>query len=279
LFGLIGDPALSPDGKRLALSIRDLTSQIWIKELDDGPLSKLSVNGRNNSRPAWEADGRSVAFVSEQGAGRDLYRRIADGSRPDTLLLHEKSLLSDVVLSRDGKWMVYKTGVKPGDGDLFARRAGTDSSIVLVATAAYETSPTLSPDGRWLAFVSTESGTAEVYVRPFPNTADGRWQISAQGGQEPVWAHSGKELFYRVAGAANAQMVMDITPGATFVPGARRVLFPLTRYTLDVSHPQYTISPDDRRFIMIRATESDRLDHLIAVENFFEVLSARVPPR
>jgi hypothetical protein len=150
---------------------------------------------------------------------------------------------------------------------------------VLAATAATETSPALSPDGRWLAYVSDESGTAEVYVRPFPNTGDGRWQVSAQGGQEPVWAHSGKELFYRVAGTANAQMVMEVTPGPTFVPGARRMLFPLGRYSLSLSHQQYAVTPDDRRFVMIRATESDRVDHLIAVENFFEVLRARVPRR
>ena len=82
-----------------------------------------------------------------------------------------------------------------------------------------------------------------------------------------------------MAGTANAQLVMDVTPGPMFVPGPRRVLFPLTRYSLNLSHQQYAVSPDDRRFVMIRATESDRLDHLISVENFFEVLRARVPPR
>jgi serine/threonine-protein kinase len=279
LFGLIMDPALSPDGKRLALATRELTSQIWVKDLDEGPFSKLTLNGRDNTRPAWSSDGRSVAFVSEQNGARDVYHRLADGSRAETPLLHETRPVSEVVLSHDGAWVIYRTGVSSGEGDLYARRVGTDSSIVLVATAASETSPALSPDGRWLAYVSDESGTAEVYVRPFPNTVDGRWQISAQGGQEPVWSHSGKELFYRVAGTANAQLVMDVTPGPMFVPGPRRVLFPLTRYSLNLSHQQYAVSPDDRRFVMIRATESDRLDHLISVENFFEVLRARVPPR
>jgi hypothetical protein len=102
-------------------------------------------------------------------------------------------------------------------------------------------------------------------VRPFPNTANGRWQISTQGGQEPVWAHSGNELFYRVAGATNTQMVMDVAPGASFVPGARRVLFPLVRYRVSLAHTQYTVSPDDRRFIMFRASESERVDNLVAV--------------
>jgi Tol biopolymer transport system component len=274
LAGLIDDPSLSRDGKRLALSMGGLTPQIWIKDLERGTLSKLSLSGQSNIRPAWTADGRAVAFVSDRAGKRQVYQRLADGSQPETLLLDEKRPVADIFFSRDGAWLIYETG-----GDLFARRIGTDSSIALAATAASETSAALSPDGRWLAYVSNESGTPEVYVRPFPNTANGRWQISTQGGQEPVWAHSGRELFYRVGGATNAQMVMDIAPGASFVPGARRLLFPLVRYSLSLTHAQYTMSPDDRRFIVIRATESDRAEHLIAVENFFEVLTSRVPRR
>jgi Tol biopolymer transport system component len=276
-FGLISDPALSPDGKRLAVSITELTSQIWIRDVE-GLLSRLSLNGQENVRPAWGHDGQSVAFVSDQRTDRDLFRRLADGSQPETLLLDEKRPVEEIAFSRDGAWVIYRTGSIPRERDLYARRIGTDSSIVLVATAAAETSPALSPDGRWLAYVSNESGTSDVYVRPFPNTGDGRWQISSQGGQEPVWAHSGKELFYRVAGTTNAQMVMDVMPGRTFVPGARRMLFPLTRYSLSATHQQYAVAPDGR-FLMIRTTESDRLDHLVAVENFFEVLKARVPRR
>jgi eukaryotic-like serine/threonine-protein kinase len=277
--GIITDPALSPDGKRLAVTIRELVAQIWVKELDQGPLSKLTVDSRNNVRPAWSADGRSVAFVSERGPNRDLYQRLADGSRPAALLLDAERPVEESVFSRDGAWLVYRTGSFVAEGDLRARRLGADSSIALVATPAYETSPALSPDGRWLAYVSDESGTSEVYVRPFPNTGDGRWQISAQGGQEPVWARSGRELFYRTAGAAAQQMVMEILPGKTFVPGARRVLFPLPRYYLNPSHAQYAVTPDGRRFVMIRASESDRTDQLVVVENFFEELRARAVRR
>jgi serine/threonine-protein kinase len=277
LFGLISDPVLSRDGKRLAVTTRQMGSEIWIKDLEQGTLSKLSLNGKSNVRPAWTGDGRTVAFMSDQRGRREVYQRLADGSRPETLLLDEKRPVSDIVLSRDGAWAIYT--IQNVSGDLYARRVGTDSSIALAATAANETSPALSPDGRWLAYVSDESGTPEVYVRPFPNTASGRWQISTQGGQEPVWANSGKELFYRVAGSTNAQMVMNVGPGVSFVPGARHLLFPLGRFNASPAHAQYTISADDRRFVMIRAMESDRVDHLIAVENFFEVLKMRVPRR
>jgi serine/threonine-protein kinase len=270
--GLIGDPALSPDGRRLAVSTRELASHVWIKELGQGPLSKLTVEGRNNVRPAWSADGRSVAFASDRAANRDVYQQLADGSRPATLLLDVERPVEEAVFSRDGAWLVYRTGTAV-EGDLYARQLGTDSSIVLMATPAWETSPALSPDGRWLAYVSNESGTAEVYVRPFPNTGDGKWQISVQGGQEPVWAHSGRELFYRTTGPAAAQqMVIDIIPGRTLVPGARRTLFPLTRFLLGSAHQQYAVAPDDQRFVMIRAIEQDRSDYLVVVENFFEEL-------
>ncbi len=201
------------------------------------------------------------------------------GAWAEALILHEKQRIEEVVFSADGAWMIYQLGPSAGQRNLYARRIGTDSSIALVATPANETSPALSPDGRWLAYVSTESGVTEVYVRPFPNTADGRWQISAQGGQEPVWSHSGKELFYRVAGTTMAQMVMDVAPGRTFTPGARRTLFSLSRYALSPTHQQYAVTPDGKRFLMIRAIESNPQDHLIGVENFFDVLRARVPRR
>jgi serine/threonine-protein kinase len=277
-FGLIADPTISPDGKRLAVSTTELTSQIWVRDLEQGLLSRVSLTGQENVRPAWSADGRSVVYVSDRRTDRDLFQRLADGSQPETLLMDEKLPLEEVAFSSDGVWMIYRAGSILGERDLYARRIGSDSSIVLVATAASESSPALSPDGRWLAYVSTESGTEEVYVSPFPNTGERRWKISAQGGQEPVWSYSGNELFYRVAGTTNAQMVMDVSAGSTFVPGARRVLFPLTRYSMSATHQQYAVARDGR-FLMIRATESNRLDHLVAVENFFEVLKARVPRR
>jgi len=280
VVGLLGDPALSPDGRRLAITVRDLVSQLFIKDFDQGPFSMLTAGGRNSFRAAWTADGRSVAFVTQQiaaNAGRELYQRPADGSRDATPLAAGLSQVEEVTFSRDGVWLLYRTGVSPGERDLYARRLGADSSIALATTGADETAPALSPDGRWLAYVSNESGAHEVYVRPFPNIGDGRWQISTQGGAEPVWAHSGRELFYRTTGATiDTQMVMQVTAGSTFIPGARRALFPLVRFVTDDNHPQYAVSPDGQRFVMIRTTEASRTDHLVVVENFFEVLRAQV---
>ena len=277
--GLLSDPALSMDGKRLAIGVRELSSHIMIKELDQGPVSRLTTGSSNNWRAAWMPDGRSVGYVSQAIAprsNRDVYQRPADGSRPPTLLLDVDDNIDKAVFSRDGTWMIYQAIRSPGLRDLFARRLGSDTSIALVATRADEKAPALSPDGHWLAYVSNESGTQEVYVRPFPNTADGRWQISVSGGAEPVWAHSGRELFYRSSGAAtDSQMVIGVTTGKSFIPGARKALFPLIRYATDDTYQHYDVAPDDRRFVMLRASQGNRVDQLVVVENFFQVLRSQ----
>ncbi len=143
----------------------------------------------------------------------------------------------------------------------------------LVATEFRETSPAVSPDGRWLAYASNESGRYEVYVRPFPNTNDFKWLVSTDGGREPVWAHSGRELFYR--GNGN-QMVVEVLPGPTFVTGERRTLFSVQGFRSVTVHQQYDVTPDDQRFVMIRNRSVEERGELILVENFFEELKAKV---
>jgi Tol biopolymer transport system component len=146
----------------------------------------------------------------------------------------------------------------------------------LAATGFQETAPAVSPDGRWLAYVSNETGGPEVYVRPFPNVDDGRWLVSTNGGTEPVWAHSGRELFYR-----NGQrdlVAVAVLPGEAFTTGEQRTLFSTQPYRADVYHRMYDITPDDQRFVMIRVQAEGGQDEvqLIVVENFFEELKAKV---
>jgi serine/threonine-protein kinase len=267
-------PALSPDGTQLAVNISaNNEQQIWVRELDRGPLQKLTFSGTLNFRPAWTPDGLSVAFVSDRGDNRDLYVRRADGSAQAELLLDEGRIIDEITYSPDGEWLVYRLG-SGGGRDLYARRVGADSApVALVATEFEETSPTVSPDGRWLAYNSNESGRYEVYVLPFPNTNEGKWLISTDGGQEPVWAHSGRELFYK--GSGNL-MVVEVLPGATFVTGERRVLFSTQGFHSGTVHRQYDVTPDDQRFVMIRNIEEQEASELIVVENFFEELKAKV---
>ena len=131
----------------------------------------------------------------------------------------------------------------------------------------------LSPDERWLAYVSDESGRREVYVRPFPNVDEARWLVSAGGGTEPLWSHSGRELFYRSGN--NDMVAVEILAGQTFSRGELRVLFSMRDYPSVPNHPNYDVGPDDQRFIMIRLEEGDVESDIVMVVNWFEELKAK----
>jgi serine/threonine-protein kinase len=264
-------PRLSPDGSRLAVAITDPTgTQVWIKQLDQGPLSKLTFEGTVTGRANWHPDGQSLVFRSIRGENSDLYSRRADGGAPTELIMDDEVDLSEVLYSPDGDWLVYRRG-----GDLFAQRVGSDDEAVALASGdSWEGQPSISPDGRWIAFVSGESGTPEVFVHPFPNTGDARWQISTDGGSEPVWAHSGRELFYR---SLDQQLIsVDVLEGGTFIPGDRRALFSMQQFASSASSAFYDVAPGDERFVMVRIGTGDDAGQIVFVENFVEELRQRL---
>jgi len=145
--------------------------------------------------------------------------------------------------------------------------------VPLAATEFEEYSPALSPDGRWLAYASDESRRSEVYVRPFPGAGTAKWQVSREGGTEPVWAHSGRELFYR--NAAGDLVAADVAPGPSFRVASERVLFPAREYVSDARDRNYTVSPDDRSFLFVRP-QAGASSQLVVVLNWFEELKAKV---
>ena len=270
--------ALSPDGRSLAVSVNSGTgigADIWVKQLDAGPLSRLTFEGEPNTRPAWSPDGRSVSYISAAGGTPALYGKRADGSGPATLLARSDRELGEGLVSRDGRWIVVRTVTNTsGSGDILGLRPGIDSiPVPLVATRFTEASPALSPDGRWLAYSSTESGRNEVYVRPFPNADAARWQVSLSGGTEPRWAHGGRELFYR-SGVGDL-VAAEVPAGPTFRVGQQRKLFSASLYLSLGSHQAYDVAPGDRRFIMIRNQQGDETSELVVVENWFEELKAK----
>ncbi len=280
--GWVGDfdtPALSPDGSRLAVALRgDADRDLWVKQLDTGPLSRLTFHEGSDDRPWWTPDGRSVLFVSERGdtrgLARDLYRRRADGvGQAEPVLVLPEPIMQGQ-FSPDGQWLVYRTGVRD-DLDIHARRLrGDTGTVALVAEPDInELSPALSPDGKWLAYVSDESGGWELYVRPFPNVDDGRWQVSTAGGSEPVWAHSGRELFYK--NASDELMSSEVQTSPTFMVGQHRILFSATDYDSYPYHPQYDVTADDQRFVMLKDVSSES-SGLVLVLNWFEELKQRV---
>jgi serine/threonine-protein kinase len=271
--------ALSPDGTRLAASLiaeAGAGEHIWVKQLDRGPASRITFEGAANMRPAWTPDGRSVLFLSDRGSQAGaLYRKRADGTGSAEFLATHEYALAEGALSPDGHWLVTRTSTSlRGSGDILALQIGVDTALVpLLATRIGEVTPALSPDGRYLAYASNESGRREIYVRPFPNVDEARWQVSTNGGIEPVWAHSGQELFYFNLNDELVSAQVQTTP--TFVVGDQRVLFSAVTYARSGLHQSYGVSPDDQRFIMLRI-QGSKDSGLVVIQNFFEELNARV---
>jgi Tol biopolymer transport system component len=279
--GTFSEPSLSSDGRRLAVSRLPNVSydkiaqrnDIWIKHLDRGPSIKLTLEDKTQRYAAWAPDGRSVTFTSNAAGTFDLWTERVDGSKQAVSQVREKRGAYSSRWSPDGKWLVFRTG-DAAHGDILGYRPGIDTvAVPLVATKFGEIAPAISPDGRWLAYTSNESGVYEVYVVPFPNTAASKWAVSTRGGTEPLWSHSGKELFYR--DAAGNMMAVAVRSSETFSTGRSTALFPAGVYFAWPNGAQYAVAPDDRRFLMIRRVTGGRPDELIMVDNWFEELKAK----
>jgi hypothetical protein len=162
---------------------------------------------------------------------------------------------------------------EPDSGDIRAFRPGIDKSpIDLFATKNKEGMPALSPNGRWLAYTSNESGQNEIYVVPFPNVRSGKWAVSAKGGTDPEWSHRGDEIFYRDSAGTLVAAAIKTTP--TINVGRVTPLFSTDALQFfDIGSKNYAVSTDDRRFLMVRRVK-ERAEQVVVVENWFDELSA-----
>ncbi len=278
--GTFSEPSLSPDGSRVAVSLLPdasydriaNASEIWIKRLVGGPGAKLTLEKGTDHYPAWTADGKSVTFSSNVDGSFDLWTKRADGSSQAVMQLHDQRGAFSPRWSPDGKWLVYRTDrFQRGAGDIFGIRPGIDSvPVALVATRFTESAPAISPNGRWLAYSSNEFGENEIYVVPFPNTGAAKWPVTTAGGTEPLWSHSGKELFYR--DVAGNLVAVEVHSNPTFSVGPSTILFPARAYLSFDRGAQYSVAPDDKRFMMIRRVPGGVPDEMIIVDNWFEEL-------
>jgi Tol biopolymer transport system component len=276
--------SLSPDGTRIALDVVGVASpDVWIKQLPAGPLSRLTFDGIASTRPTWTPDGRSVLYLSTPDSGLpSVWKRRADGSTAAELVWRVPGRqMAEALLSGDGQWLIYRIIQPDGNRDIYGVRPGRDTTPMPLLTGPFmEQGAALSPDGRWLAYTSNESGQDEIFVRPFPNTNAGRWQISTRGGSAAHWAHSGRELFFE--GANGDFMVVPITPGATLSPGEPRRLFPLGGALFGSAIvPYYDLTPNDKRFVMVRlaaVNQAPGAGQLVVVENWVEELRRKMQP-
>lgn len=276
--GEFGSPALSPDGRRVAVAIQGQTSMdIWIKQLDRGPSTRLTLDGARNDYPTWTPDGTSVTFTSDRKSPSfDLWTKPVDRSGEPVLEIDQSWAVAEAQWSPDGQWLLHRTSTNVrGAGDIVGQRGGKQAATVpLVATPFTELGPIVSPNGRWMAYTSNETGRREVFVVPFPNVGDARWPVSVGGGGEPLWSRDGRELFYR--NSAGALVSARVEGARDFVVGATRVLFPATDYVQNMARRQYDVSADGERFLFIRSVGAGREGRLILVQNFAEEIRRNV---
>ena len=269
-------PALSPDGRLLAVSVREGTTQLWVRGAN-GTRQKLTESGTVNWRPAWAPDGRSVLFSSNRRGGDtqddfDLYRVPVNGSAQPELLQHHTWGVWEGEFSPDGSWLVFRSDEDNGTSHIRGRRLNGDTALVpLLVGPTSTTQIALSPDGRWIAYTGEVGDGREVYIAPFPDVTFTRL-VSRGGGLEPRWAHSGRELFYRSGDRFTA---VPVAPGATLTLGLPRSLFSVAQYRSARNRQQYDVAPDDQHFVMIRMLAGG-LGEVEYVENWFPELLARV---
>jgi serine/threonine-protein kinase len=278
-------PRVSPDGTQVAVDVRDAESDIWVWSLERATLTRLTFDPLFDRFPVWSPDGRRLAFSSQRDGSRgNLFWQMADGTGQAERVAKggNNSQVFPTSFSPDGTRLVVHgdpNGTQVDDIGIVSLEAGADSGVApLLATMFGEANAQVSPDGRWLAYESNESGKLEAYVRPFPTVDAGRWQVSTGGGAQPVWARSGRELFYR---SGDAVMSVPIETSSSFVARNPVVLFK-GQYAPSLGGRNYDVSPDGRRFLMLKvASGADAPNtpsaRFVIVEDWFEDLKRLVP--
>jgi serine/threonine-protein kinase len=281
---------LSPNGGRVAATIASSGSDvlaaergdIWIGELERGTLIRLTSEGSSFS-PIWTPDGKHVDFGSNRTGKQLMYQIAADGSgKPELLLEGNAGALWPMSWTPGGDLLLYRSPIGPQMAVLRtpASRGEARPDMLEMGAAESRGEGQLSPDGRWIAYESSESGRVEIYVRSFPGLG-GKTPVSAEGGETPRWSRSGRELFYRDP-LKNQLMAVDVQTGSEFRAGHPRALFALRSTNagsgLFVPKQGWDVAPDGERFLVIASPDNQEADvKLQAVVNWFEELKRRVP--
>jgi serine/threonine-protein kinase len=267
--GEFWSPSLSPDGRRVSVAVQGPESRdIWIAQLDRGPRVRLTLDGARNDYPVWTPDGRSVTFTSDRvSPSFDLFTRRSDGTGEPQLEVDAEGAIAEALWSPDRSWLLFRTSTNVrGAGDVMGRHTGRGGPPVPIAASRFtELTPAISPNGRWLAYSTSETGGSEIVVVPFPNAGDSKWPVSADGGAEPVWSRDGRELFYR--NGKRELIAVRVETQGSFSIGAASVLFSDRSFARTDVHQQYDVTPDGRRFIMVRPVGAERSRRLILMRN------------
>ena len=283
--GEFGNPRFSPDGTRIALQMGDgKTNQLYVLNVDRQQMTKVTFDGTFNTLPVWSPDGQQLAYASDRvSGGVNVFLTRSDGASEPEALTTGDGITFPTSFSQDGRHLL----VMQAEQGSSAANIGAASYNVGVlsladrqvtpfaATPANELVPAFSPDGRWVAYHSFESGRLNVYVRPYPGPG-GRWLISAGGRAQPYWTKGGRELVYLaiptglLLGPPDRFMAVDIAVEAGALrPGKPQVLF-----EMPLAHPPYSwwydVSSDGSRFVVLKVDENVAFTHVTLVFNFFD---------
>ena len=251
----MGQPALSANGQQIAVRSTESGSlDIWVHDLSRSTKTRLTFDEGNEGVPTWSPSGREVAYFSQSDEGYRLMSKTADGSGEAAVLVESENFVYAPDWSRDERYLVYYELNPETLRDIHYLEFGTDGDVAepvtFLSTPASERSPRLSPDGRYLAYNSNESGRYEIYVQPFPAGA-GKWQVSVNGGAQPRWRSDGNELYY-VQG--ETLMAVSVSTGKGFTVGQPQVLFEDLNLRGEVA-TKYDVSAAGQRFLTIAPVE------------------------
>jgi Tol biopolymer transport system component len=245
IFDVVGNPALSPEGKRLAAVVNENNNgDVWVFDLARNTRTRLTFDTAWDIAPQWSPDGRFIYYVSVKGGS--IHRRAADGTGAEHVVCDGWA----PSVSSDGKWMAFEDDVPDQNGNVFLVPLPFDSTAArrsLIATASDEWGGQISPDGAYLAYCSNESGRSEVYLTRLPD-GDGKWQVSAHGGSRPRWDPRGGRLFFTTE---TELWEVAITTRPSLVLGNPGPLFKFEQAGVLMGRTSgYSVEPGGRRFVM-----------------------------
>jgi Tol biopolymer transport system component len=273
------------------VGITEQETQVWLYDLSRETPTRLTFEGNLNTTPTWTPDGKRIVYQSNKEGPLNLFWQLADGGGGLERLTTSDYLQAPMSWSPDGQLLSF-IEVSPTTGrDIWVLRVGdpsTSSGQVpsagsgqvrkaqpFLQTPFNEGAGWFSPDGRWLAYISDETGSYEIYVRPYPGPG-GKWEISTEGGTEPVWNPNGRELFFR---SRDKMMAVDIATQPGFTAGKPRMLFEGQYQPTPTTRPNYDVSRDGQRFLMLKPIEQAQAapTQINVVLNWFEELKQKVP--
>ena len=283
---------ISPDGTRVALeAVIDGNRDIWILDLTrNNTLRRLTFDKGGDYIPLWSRDGKRIAFSSSRHGNISVYWKAADGTGKDEPVVGSAVPDTDIFplsWSKDGKSLVLMENFSTAGISDFGIGAlameGNRKYRPLLKEKYHEFQPQISPNGRWMAYVSNESGQAQIYVRPFPEVDSGRWQVSTGGGNSPLWSRDGQELFYL---NGSAVMAVAVKTESSFSFETPKILFrgmylsqPGRLVNASLQNYLWDVSPDGKRFLMMKESGTAASTRINIVLNWFEELKQRVPKK